>query len=83
MEKKNYTQTVEFFEIDTNNANHAVWAVELVTETVDARRFDRLGIISQPVDNSYLNGHEFVSTNAYGADRQMHHTFAEALARFK
>ena len=83
MEKKNYTQRIESFEIDSTNANHAVWAVELVTETADVRRFERLGLISQPVVTTYMDGNVYVSTNAYGADRQMHKTWEDALARFK
>lgn len=80
---KNYTQRIETFEIDSTNANHAVWAVELVTETPDVRRFERLGLISQPVVKTYMEGNEYVSTNAYGADRQLHKTWEEAVARFQ
>lgn len=79
---KDYTQRVEAFPIDGGAYNHGAWAVERVTETVDVRRFERIGIIREPMVKTYMEGNKFESTNAYGADRQMHKTWDEALARF-
>lgn len=75
------SKKIETFEIDGGARNLAVHAVEEITEGAEVKEFRRLGIITEPIIP--LAGFEFISQDAEGANRQGHHTFAKALARFQ